>query len=129
MGTAVDDQAAVGDVQDPVFWDFGAGVEGGFWVEVEGEGSVGDFSDEADFVCVRNRREFVEGLGEDHRVGVWLAIRWQMDRHVLADGILWEDLTQPLDQQHDADHPPMTLGSFLDALPVNQFVFLWPSDI
>ena len=125
----MDNETAIHHVQDPILGNSGAGVEGSFLLEVEGEGGIRDVGDEMDFACCRNRRELGVGLGEDHRVGIRLAVRWQIDRHVLADGQRREDLTQPPEEQHYADNPQMTLGSFLDTLPVDDFVFLRPRGV
>ena len=42
-GIAMDDQAASGDVEDPILDDSGAGVEASLDVEVETQRAVGDF--------------------------------------------------------------------------------------
>ena len=47
-GVAVDVEAAVFEVDDPVFGDGGAGVEADLGAEVEGEGGVGNLDQEAD---------------------------------------------------------------------------------
>ncbi len=42
----MNDEAAGGKIQDPIFGDAGAGVERGLDGEIEGEGGVGDLDDE-----------------------------------------------------------------------------------
>lgn len=49
----MDDQAPVRNIEHPIFRDLGAGVEGGFLLQVEGEGGVGDFGDEQNVRCAR----------------------------------------------------------------------------
>jgi hypothetical protein len=57
FGVAVDYQHSPSDVQDPVFGDAGAGVEGGFRGEVKPGTAICNFDGEGEFVATGWRWE------------------------------------------------------------------------
>ena len=84
----MDDQATIRNVDDPIFDDLGAGVKGGLWLQIEGEGGVGDFNQKADIGRLRPGHKFVVGLGENDGVGFgiarWIVFRADVDGHFLT---------------------------------------------
>ena len=114
----VDHEAAAPHVQDPVFGNLGAGVEGGLGAEVEGEGGVGDFGDEVDVGGFGAWGEFVIRLSEDDRVGLritrWVVFGANIDGNLLANSEVGKDRPQPLAKQHEGPNVRMVLAHFLD---------------
>lgn len=128
----MDDQATIRNVEDPIFDDFGAGVESGLWLQIEGEGGVGDFDQKADIGRLRPGHKFVVGLGENDGVGFgiarWIVFRTNVYGNLLANGPSRENRPEPFHEQHEGQRVRVILTHFLDQLPVDEFVFVQIQD-
>ena len=65
--------AATFDVDDPIFWDSGAGVELGFGAEIVVERRVADFDDQGDVAGHGVISQLTGGPIEEGDVGFWFA--------------------------------------------------------
>ena len=122
----MDDQAAIRDIEHPIFTDLGAGVERCLLIHIEKQGGVGHLHDEPDVGRFGTRDKLVVGSSEDDTVRLWVA-RWivfraHIDGQFLADGTAREDRMQPFDKQHEGPNVRVILTHLLDQLPVDQFV-------
>lgn len=126
-GFAVDDDAAVSEVENPVVGDGGASVQAGFGGEVEPKCGIGDFDEPGDFGRRGSALGEVSGGVGDNGVGFGFARGIvggrDVDRELAAD-LPAEQLHQDNSEVADGEGVRGILAHLGDQLPFDQLIAL-----